>query len=362
MNSALQDAATLGVTVTVAAGDDGSTDGAGDGKLHVDFPASSPYALACGGTKLVGSGGKISSEVVWNEVANNEGATGGGVSIEFSLPSYQGSAGVPAQPETKYVGRGVPDVAGNADPSTGYQIRVDGQNQIVGGTSAVAPLWAALVAMVNEGLGKNVGFLNPTIYNLGEADFHDITSGNNDDSGLGYYSAKAGWDPCTGLGSPNGAALLKALAGTSAALQRVAIRGSEPPHDSSDQFADLPDPTKQLVTASILLQHAAASPQSGVAASTMADPNQISAVCAFVQHYGLTILDQNFETRTVKIQGNAQQMDEAFGTQLCLGTDGQGNQYLTYQGPLTVPASVASYVIAVVGLDQRPVAKHHVAR
>jgi kumamolisin len=213
MNSALQDAATLGVTVTVASGDNGSTDGEA-GALHVDFPSSSPYALACGGTTLKGSGSKISSETVWNETANKEGAGGGGVSVQFPLPSYQKSAGVPAQPTTKYVGRGVPDVAGNADPSTGYQVRVDGQNEVVGGTSAVAPLWAGLVALLNEKLGKPVGFLNPALYTLGETVFHDITVGNNDDGGLGSYSAKAGWDACTGLGSPNGTALLNALAST----------------------------------------------------------------------------------------------------------------------------------------------------
>ena len=116
LNAALQDAATLGVTVTIACGDNGSTDGAGDGALHVDFPASSPYALACGGTKLAASATQINSEVVWNETANNEGATGGGVSNFFAVPSYQSSAGVPTQPETNFVGRGVPDVAGNAGP------------------------------------------------------------------------------------------------------------------------------------------------------------------------------------------------------------------------------------------------------
>jgi kumamolisin len=211
LNSALQDAATLGVTVTVAAGDSGSTDGVGDNNLHVDFPASSPYVLACGGTTLKGSGNKISSEVVWNEVANQEGATGGGVSAVFALPSYQSSAGVPKQPKTGFAGRGVPDVAGDADPTTGYNVLVDGQNEVVGGTSAVAPLWAALVAIVNQKLGSPGGFLNPKLYPLGEKPFRDITSGNNDDSKLGYYSAKAGWDPCTGLGSPNGTALLNAL-------------------------------------------------------------------------------------------------------------------------------------------------------
>jgi len=211
MNAALQDAATVGVTVTVAAGDNGSSDGVTDGNLHVDFPASSPYALACGGTTLAGSNGKISSEVVWNETANNEGATGGGVSKVFAIPSYQSSAGVPAQPQANFAGRGVPDISGDADPSTGYQVRIDGQNQVIGGTSAVAPLWAALVALMNEKLGTPVGFLNPKLYGLNNSAFHDITSGNNDDSGLGYYSAKQGWDPCTGLGSPNGTALLNAL-------------------------------------------------------------------------------------------------------------------------------------------------------
>jgi kumamolisin len=212
MNAALQDAASLGVTVTVACGDNGSTDGAGDGKLHVDFPASSPYALACGGTTLQGSGNKISSEVVWNEISNQEGATGGGVSTVFPLPSYQSSAGVPAQPQTNFAGRGVPDVSGDADPSTGYQVIVDGQQTVIGGTSAVAPLWAALVALLNQQLGTSLGFLNPKLYPLGgSAAFNDITSGNNDDSGLGYYKAKAGWDACTGLGSPNGTALLRAL-------------------------------------------------------------------------------------------------------------------------------------------------------
>jgi kumamolisin len=148
---------------------------------------------------------------VWNETASQEGATGGGVSAVFALPSWQSSAKVPAQPQTGFAGRGVPDVAGNADPSTGYQVLVDGQNEIVGGTSAVAPLWAGLIAIINQQLGASLGFVNPQLYSLGENGFHDITSGNNDDSNLGNYSAGPGWDACTGLGSPNGAALLAAL-------------------------------------------------------------------------------------------------------------------------------------------------------
>ena len=121
MNSAIEDGATLGVTITAAAGDNGSSDGSSDGSDQVDFPASSPWSLACGGTTLTGSGSTIKSEVVWNETANNEGATGGGVSSTFPIPTYQNDANVPAQPATGFAGRGVPDVAGDADPETGYQ-------------------------------------------------------------------------------------------------------------------------------------------------------------------------------------------------------------------------------------------------
>ncbi len=215
MDQALQDAGTLGVTVTVACGDNGSDDGQGDKQLHVDFPASSPNVLACGGTKLSGTGTTIRSETVWNESASNEGATGGGVSRYFALPSYQSKAGVPVQPETKFAGRGVPDVAGDADPSTGYKIRVDGQDQVVGGTSAVAPLWAALIALSNQQNGKAAGFANPVLYPDANA-FRDITQGNNGSGGGPSYSAKAGWDACTGLGSPNGTAIANALSGATA--------------------------------------------------------------------------------------------------------------------------------------------------
>ena len=129
MDEAFADAATLGVTVTVAAGDNGSSDDPNSTSgVHCDFPASSPNALACGGTKLAGntSSFAITSEVVWNELANNEGAGGGGVSDVFPLPSYQANAGVPTSAATSGSGRGVPDVAGNADPVTGYLVVVDG--------------------------------------------------------------------------------------------------------------------------------------------------------------------------------------------------------------------------------------------
>jgi len=213
MDEAFQSAAAMGVTVCVAAGDDGSTDGVTDGLNHVDFPASSPNVLACGGTELVASGNTITNETVWNESANNEGATGGGVSDVFPLPSYQSGAGIPPSANPgQHVGRGVPDVAGDADPSTGYVTRVDGQPDVIGGTSAVAPLWAGLIALINESLGKPAGFVNPLLYQDARAGgiFNDITSGNN-----GAYSAGPGWDPCTGLGSPVGGQIAAVL-GTSA--------------------------------------------------------------------------------------------------------------------------------------------------
>jgi kumamolisin len=212
-NTALQSAAAVGVTVCIACGDNGSTDGVTDGLDHVDFPASSPYSLACGGTTLELKGQSISSEVVWNDLSSGGGATGGGVSGTFPLPSYQANANVPPSTNPQgFIGRGVPDVTGDADPDTGYNVTVDGSSFVVGGTSAVAPLWAGLVALMNQSAGKSLGYLNPTLYqNIGEnvGAFHDITSGNNGD-----YSAGPGWDACSGWGSPDGTNLLNALSGT----------------------------------------------------------------------------------------------------------------------------------------------------
>jgi kumamolisin len=214
-NSACEDASTIGVTILVASGDDGSSDGVSSGTPTVDFPASSPYVLACGGTKLTLSGTTISSEQAWNELSSGEGATGGGVSEVFALPSYQQSAGVPKAPNG-FVGRGVPDVAGDADPESGYNVLVDGQQTVIGGTSAVAPMWAGLLARINQSLGKNVGYLNPLLYTKNvEATLHDITAGSN-----GTYSAGPGWDACTGLGTPDGAALLAALSSPTAPTKK----------------------------------------------------------------------------------------------------------------------------------------------
>jgi kumamolisin len=217
LSSACQDAATMGVTVFVASGDSGATDGSSDGSLAVDFPSSSPYVIGCGGTKLALNGTAIASEVAWNELAQNEGATGGGVSENFALPSFQSAAKVPAAPNG-FQGRGVPDVSADADPASGYQVLVDGESTVIGGTSAAAPLWAGLLARINQGVGKPAGYLNPLIYAMkapaGSATpFHDITSGSN-----GSYNAGLGWDACTGLGTPNGTAPLAALKGTSSTL------------------------------------------------------------------------------------------------------------------------------------------------
>lgn len=204
-SSACQDAAAMGLTITVASGDSGSSDGVGDGQPHVDFPASSPYVLGCGGTELFSSGSQISEEDVWNDQPGG-GASGGGVSVTFPLPSWQQAAKVPTAPNGQ-PGRGVPDVAGDAAPETGYQIVVNGQTGAVGGTSAVAPLWAGLIAQLNQLLGQPAGFLNPLLYaKLPQDILNDVTKGNN-----GAYHAGPDWDPCTGLGSPNGPHLVAAV-------------------------------------------------------------------------------------------------------------------------------------------------------
>ncbi|HSN21059.1 MAG TPA: S53 family peptidase [Usitatibacter sp.] len=218
-DQAFQTAAALGVTICCAAGDAGSGDqnpdqlaalgSEADGLAHADFPGSSPFVLCCGGTRLSVHGAKISAETVWNDDPQRS-ATGGGVSDVFPLPAYQRAAGVPPSANPgKHRGRGVPDVAGDADPSTGYRVRVDGEETVIGGTSAVAPLWAGLIALCNQKLGAPAGFVHPLLYGAhgGKAVFRDITQGGN-----GAYRAKAGWDACTGWGSPDGAKLLRLLA------------------------------------------------------------------------------------------------------------------------------------------------------
>ena len=202
MDEAFQAAAALGVTICAASGDSGSSDGVDDGADHVDFPASSPFALACGGTSLRARQSGIASETVWDDGAKG-GASGGGISTFFPAPAWQEgiSASTANGKSIPLTMRGVPDVAGDADPETGYDVRVDGSDTVIGGTSAVAPLWAALIARINQSSGKAAGFINPLLYRNPQA-LRDVTQGANGD-----FTAQSGWDACTGLGSPNGQAL-----------------------------------------------------------------------------------------------------------------------------------------------------------
>jgi kumamolisin len=229
--------------VCVACGDNGSDDGVGDGQDHVDYPASSPFSLACGGTSLGVSGGSISSEVVWND-GSSGGATGGGVSDTFAIPTWQANANVPPSKNTgNFNGRGVPDVAGDADPATGYQVQADGSSFTVGGTSAVAPLWAALLALLNQSLGNPVGYLNPNLYQTvaGQAGtFRDITSGNNGD-----FNAGPGWDACTGWGSPNGAGILQTLKTSTTAPPPTPPSPTPQPPAPKPKPKPKPKPTKR---------------------------------------------------------------------------------------------------------------------
>jgi kumamolisin len=206
VDEAFAAAAARGITVCCASGDDGSRDQASFG-AHADFPASSPHALGCGGTRVYGASGLIGYEAVWNDGPGS--ASGGGVSRIFPLPAWQAAAGVPPAAGDGHRGRGVPDVSGIADPVTGVVIiTLDGQHlAVIGGTSATAPLWSALIARLNQALGRRLGFVNPMIYaTLPYGVLRDITIGNN-----GAYAAGPGWDACTGLGSPDGLNLLAAL-------------------------------------------------------------------------------------------------------------------------------------------------------
>lgn len=202
-NETFMSAAALGITITAAAGDNGSSDRQADGKAHVDFPSSSPYVLACGGTRLLSD-----SETVWND--QDGWATGGGISDVFPVPDYQKNILLPPNVNgNRKKGRGVPDIAANADSASGYNVLVDAQWIVVGGTSAVAPLIAGLIALANQKLKRKAGFIHPKIYAapVGATVFKDITMGNNNTAKAGGYSAAKGWDACTGLGVPLGSIL-----------------------------------------------------------------------------------------------------------------------------------------------------------
>jgi kumamolisin len=207
-NRVLLEAATLGITVCCSSGDHGVFADANDRKPHVNFPASSPYALACGGTTLIGRRKQIESERVWN---NETGASGGGVSSRFARPAWQRASRVPKTSDG-FAGRGVPDVAANADPLTGYRVYLGGKWGVGAGTSAAAPLWAGLVARINQARGAPVGLISVLMYekyeSLREAGaIVPITKGSD-----GRYRARRGWDCCTGLGTPRGDRLARSFA------------------------------------------------------------------------------------------------------------------------------------------------------
>jgi len=212
VNATFQDAAMLGVTVFAASGDDGSRCQINDRHAHVLYPASDPLVTACGGTIITKVSGSSFTEGTWND----DGITGGGISEVFPLPSWQEGAGVPLSiNQSHYQGRGIPDIAGDASPYSGYRITWDKQTWDVGGTSAVAPLYAGLVALINTELSERVGYLNPTLYTLASResnDFRDIADGvSNASGGSPGYTSGPGWDACTGLGVIKGTSLLNSL-------------------------------------------------------------------------------------------------------------------------------------------------------
>ncbi|MBX9686575.1 MAG: S53 family peptidase [Candidatus Obscuribacterales bacterium] len=205
MSQAFKKAALKGISIFAASGDDGAIDRSRSGRFQVDYPASDPSVTGTGGTRLTLKDGKVVSELAWNNNRDND-AGGGGVSQNFPVQDFQKDANLPlnANPGGG-PGRGVPDIAGNADPLTGYKVRVGGKDSIIGGTSAVSPLYSALTMRINEALGKPVGSLNPWLYR-NTSIFNDIVEGNNNG-----YTTGPGWDAVTGLGSLDGSKMLAAL-------------------------------------------------------------------------------------------------------------------------------------------------------
>ena len=167
-------------------------------------------------------GGDVAGESVWNDGAQG-GAGGGGVSSFFPLPAWQQGLHVTRTSSNgaALTMRGVPDVSGDADPETGYAVRIDGTDTVIGGTSAVAPLWAGLIARINAANGDPVGYINPTLYAEPRA-LRDVTTGDNGD-----FVAGPGWDACTGLGSPDGSQIA-ALLGSPPGGKVATLVGSRP--------------------------------------------------------------------------------------------------------------------------------------
>ncbi len=226
INEMLKEAAYRGITVCVAAGDDGSSDGVDDGLAHVDFPGSSPYALSVGGTTIRSADGN-NLEMVWKDGeglrSRHGGSTGGGVSGVFARPAWQKDVKIKSVNRGAIIGRCVPDVAANADwNSSPYLLVVDRKPQPNGGTSAASPLWAALVTLINakRRAASWVGYLTPLLYQragrkdretIGALGCNDISSGDNATAMAGGYRAGRGYDAASGWGTPNGLKLLSLL-------------------------------------------------------------------------------------------------------------------------------------------------------
>ena len=230
VNEALKEAAHIGVTVCVAAGDDGSSDGITNGRAYADFPSSSPYALAVGGTTIPVKGG-AHPDIVWKEGdglrQDNGGSTGGGESAIFPRPPWQEAIKIPSVNPHAIAGRVVPDLAANADwDASPYLLVVDGGAQGNGGTSAATPLIGALLTLINQqkvAAGKSrVGFATPQLYQpqagaasgsatVGSLGCTDVISGNNVTAHAGGYTAGAGYDAASGWGTPIGTKLLTLL-------------------------------------------------------------------------------------------------------------------------------------------------------
>lgn len=216
VSATFQEAAALGITIFVASGDHGSSCGLTGKKAHVSYPGSDPWITSCGGTVLKDVSGSSFTQGTWQN--NNGWATGGGISDVFkTVPPWQADTKLPGSVNDGHQGRGIPDVAGNADGASGYNLIVGGQpTGAVGGTSAVGPLYAGLVALLNAKLGAPVGYLNPTLYaNPGIC--QDVADGVSNATGdAPGYTSGTGWDGCTGLGSVDGTALMTELKGSSA--------------------------------------------------------------------------------------------------------------------------------------------------
>ena len=232
VNTTFQEAAALGITIFVSSGDHGSDCGVGDKKAHVLYPGSDPFITSCGGTSISNVSGSSFTERTWN---SNDGSwmTGGGISDifcapNFALPIWQNWAAIPGSANDGHRGRGIPDIAGNADNASGYVLYQNGvQTGAVGGTSATAPLYAGLAALLNSSLGEPVGYLNPNLYAMpAAAVYRDINDGISiARGGAPGYASGPGWDACTGLGSVNGGALLTALRGVGLPIALQAFNG-----------------------------------------------------------------------------------------------------------------------------------------